>query len=152
MVERCFFDQAAFLMMMSLVHRQLKSDPMYSVPNRSEATKKKERVHHQNGYPLICVQCQQRITHSRNKTTVQGNHIHTCVNPSGIVYQIGCFSSASGCVPQGSSSDHWSWFQGYYWQVVLCTSCGLHMGWIFTGSKASFFGLILKRLIQLMGE
>lgn len=48
-------------------------------------------------------------------------------------------------MPQGEASAEFTWFPGYQWQIVLCTVCRSHLGWLFSADQA-FFGLIANRL------
>ncbi|HNS99887.1 MAG TPA: cereblon family protein [Polyangiaceae bacterium] len=77
---------------------------------------------------------------------VAGAHRHTFANPHGLVFQIGCFSEATGCRGTGPASDDFTWFSGYEWQVGVCARCGIHLGWRFISHRTSFFGLIVDRL------
>ncbi|MDZ7736583.1 MAG: cereblon family protein [Gammaproteobacteria bacterium] len=70
---------------------------------------------------------------------------HTCTNPHGIIYRIGCFSAAPGCSEVGPAFSEFSWFSGYRWQVAICGNCQEHLGWHFHGEQ-SFYGLIHDRL------
>ncbi|MBN1653579.1 MAG: hypothetical protein JXA30_07365 [Deltaproteobacteria bacterium] len=109
-------------------------------PDASADSRNKERR------LIRCRPCGRIITYSDHKTAIGGKHEHTCVNPHGVVFHIGCFSSAPGCLPQGGWFTHWSWFPGYSWQVVLCANCAIHLGWLFQSDSENFFGLILRRL------
>jgi hypothetical protein len=71
--------------------------------------------------------------------------LHTFFNPAGIVYEIGCFRNAPGCMTYGPPSLEFAWFSGYSWQVVCCRSCQEHLGWIFYADD-EFFGLIINKL------
>ncbi|MBW2606015.1 MAG: hypothetical protein JRD05_00120 [Deltaproteobacteria bacterium] len=98
---------------------------------------------------ILCRQCLQVITSPAERIEMQGAHQHTFANPNGIVYQIGCFRSASGCGYAGQPSYEFSWFKGYSWRVAVCGSCLFHLGWLFTSpGSESFNGLILDHLIQ----
>ncbi len=95
---------------------------------------------------LNCASCGQGITHSKHRTTVGGKFQHTCVNPAGILFEIGCFKKARGCREIGPESDEFTWFDGYVWQVTICTGCKAHLGWRFWSADDEFYGLILNRL------
>lgn len=99
---------------------------------------------------LVCRRCHHVISSDSERIDVAGAHSHTCVNPHGTVYRIGCFSAAPGCSAIGTHSIQYSWFKGYSWQVTLCRHCQEHLGWRFRGSDV-FFGLILKRLVSATG-
>jgi hypothetical protein len=94
------------------------------------------------------VRCRQSITSRAAGIAVCGGHQHTCVNPHGIRFSIGCFARARGLVPFGEQSTYWSWFAGHSWQIELCSECGEHLGWIFRTTGSHFHGLILDRLVE----
>jgi hypothetical protein len=98
------------------------------------------------GRILVCAACGRAITSTGARISVSARHEHTCLNPHGIVYHIGCFQSAAGCLAHGAPSSEWSWFPGHTWQVVVCTGCIAHLGWLFRGPDTTFFGFILNRL------
>lgn len=77
---------------------------------------------------------------------VAGSHAHRFANPSGCVYEIGCFRDAAGCRAVGGPVAEHTWFAGYCWQIALCAQCGGHVGWRYQGGAAVFHGLILERL------
>jgi hypothetical protein len=100
---------------------------------------------------LLCAGCGHPITHASEQIEMSGRHAHTCVNPAGFVFRIGCFAKAPGCVGVGGWSASYSWFAGYAWQVACCARCSMHLGWAFEpepGSTAqgTFHGLCLDRL------
>jgi len=98
---------------------------------------------------ILCSQCLQIITHPSEQIVVDGFHQHTFANPHGIIFDIGCFRSAIGCGYLGTPSDEFSWFKGFSWRVAVCSSCLMHIGWLFSSTdKSSFLGLILERLIE----
>ncbi len=116
--------------------------------NRFQKDEKSERDI-EDREALLCRQCLQVVTHPSQRIAVQGSHRHTFANPAGILFQIGCFRSAEGCGCSGPSTEEWSWFRGYSWQVSLCRSCLTHLGWLYSGDgRQSFQGLILDRLVQ----
>ncbi len=100
---------------------------------------------------LFCALCKHPITHQDERIEVNGDHEHTCTNPYGFTYTIGCFREAAGCVLHGAATDAHSWFRGYAWQLALCASCHHHLGWRFTSPGDSFYGLIVSRLSAAAG-
>ncbi len=99
---------------------------------------------------LYCIACKHSITSHGQRAEVQGAHQHTCANPRQINYHIGCFRQAPGCIEIGETTEEYTWFAGYAWQVALCGGCGTHLGWLFQRRGADrFYGLILA---QLAGE
>ena len=100
------------------------------------------------GRPILCRRCGAAVTSTGARIEVCGLHEHTCENPHGWVYRIGCFAVAEGCVPVSDPSSEWSWFPGWRWQIVHCRGCGEHLGWRFVRHDGSFHGLILDRLVE----
>jgi len=99
---------------------------------------------------ILCAECSQAITGDSERIEVNGAHEHTFVNPSGIIFQIGCFAGVSGTQISGAVTEQWSWFKGYSWRIVCCSRCGTHLGWVYMGrDEIIFFGLILSRLSRL---
>ncbi len=95
--------------------------------------------------PLCCAHCGHVITRERHRTTVNGRHTHTRVNPSGFVFHFGCFARAEGCLVLGPPTAEASWFPGFVWEIALCAACKTHLGWAFHG-ESDFLGLVLDRL------
>lgn len=101
-----------------------------------------------DGEPFIrCRECLFPVTRDEDRISVNGAHSHTFANPAGIVYTIGCFSTADGCGAVGPSSGEFTWFSGHRWRVAICRKCMSHLGWHFTSGSAGFWGLILDHLI-----
>ena len=99
---------------------------------------------------IVCRQCQQRLTRPSERIQINGAHSHTFANPTGVVFEIGCYNMVSGLQYIGPPSYEFPWFAGYTWQIVICGACQMHLGWYFKGSgSGQFFGLILERLIEI---
>jgi hypothetical protein len=99
---------------------------------------------------IVCRQCEQRLTRPSERIPVNGSHSHTFANPSGVVFEIGCFRMVSGLQFIGPPSYEFPWFAGHSWQIVICSACQTHLGWWFRGSETNqFFGLILDRLKEI---
>lgn len=97
---------------------------------------------------LYCRQCLAPVTSEQERMTVLGKHSHAFANPEGMVFEIGCFGLAPGCVKQGRSTLQYSWFPPHAWSFVLCRTCAIHLGWYYEAvGKSSFHGLILNRLV-----
>ena len=101
---------------------------------------------HRKEEKILCQVCQHQITSHENKIEVNGQHEHVLSNPCGIVFEIGCFSGAAGCVNYGPSTSEHTWFAGYSWRFALCANCLTHLGWFFQSESDGFYGLILKKL------
>ena len=97
----------------------------------------------------LCKACRAKITTSAMRIAVNGKHAHICANPHGLVFEVGCFSRASGCFLVGSPTEEFTWFPGYAWCIALCLQCTAHLGWHYRSAKAGeFYGLILPNLIE----
>ncbi len=98
---------------------------------------------------IICRRCGYRITQGSKRITVQGAHQHHFANPHGLVFCIGCFSTAPGCAYAGSFSNEFTWFKGYSWRLAVCGACLVHLGWLFVSAAGSRFNaLILDQLVD----
>jgi len=98
---------------------------------------------------IICRSCGNGIASSEHRIELFGTHHHTFANPAGIVYQVGCFSSAPGCVALGRLTLEFTWFPGYAWCFALCAACRTHLGWHYRSeTREAFFGLIMNRLVE----
>jgi hypothetical protein len=96
---------------------------------------------------IICATCNNHITEPSKQIIMNNSFYHAFANPGGIVFEIGCFSDAKGCIPGSMSSFEFSWFPGYSWEIGVCVNCSTHLGWIFSSTDNHFFGLIFERLI-----
>ena len=98
---------------------------------------------------ICCRQCNHVITSQNEIIEIQGAHRHTFANPHGIVFEIGCFSTAPGCGCAGPASYEFSWFKGFSWRIALCLLCLTHLGWLFSSTgDTGFYGLILDHLVD----
>ncbi|HEX9812571.1 MAG TPA: cereblon family protein [Burkholderiales bacterium] len=95
---------------------------------------------------LFCARCRSPITSLDLRIAVNGQHAHSCTNPHGLHFHIGCFRQAPGCAAFGAATTEYTWFPGYAWRVADCARCGVHLGWSFASSSDSFYGLIIDRL------
>lgn len=99
---------------------------------------------------IVCRQCEQRLTRPSERTSINGSHRHTFANPSGVVFEIGCFAMVRGCSFIGPPSYEFPWFAGHSWQIAICSTCQIHLGWLFTGQAGvQFSGLILDHLREI---
>lgn len=100
------------------------------------------------GHVILCANCRSKITSAKQRIEIYGDHHHVFANPSGIVFDIGCFSLAPGCANHGIPTSEFTWFSGFAWRFSICGKCHLHLGWHYTGGSESFYGLILANLIE----
>jgi hypothetical protein len=115
---------------------------------QSEAARKEALEGEDRGNALVCALCGHVVTWSGERISVSGKHAHVVFNPAGIVFELGCFRSAPGCVPVGQNTLEFTWFDGYAWRICLCRQCRAHLGWCYQAGQEEnvFFGLILDRL------
>lgn len=100
-----------------------------------------------------CAVCGHPVTGAAERIVVAGGHVHTCTNPHGLSFRIGCFRAAAGCSAHGTETSEWTWFVGYAWRVAVCRGCGAHLGWSFRARDGhGFHGLILVRLVWVAGR
>jgi filamentous hemagglutinin family protein len=97
---------------------------------------------------ILCKVCHHSITSLDQKIQVNGTHHHIFRNPAGLVFEIGCFSSAHGCVNYGTPTLEYTWFNGFTWRYALCSHCHLHLGWFYQSPTSCFYGLILSNLLE----
>lgn len=97
---------------------------------------------------ILCRSCKSAVTSDDMRIEAGGSHKHSFVNPAGIVFCIGCFSGAGGCLVMGIPTTEYTWFPGYAWCYVVCSSCLTHLGWHYRSGADGFFGLILDRLAE----
>ncbi len=116
-------------------------------PGRDSLSIEEDESEKEEQKGLLCRRCHLLITSARERLEKDGSHLHTFFNPAGIVYEIGCFRNAPGCLPFGPSSTEFAWFSGYSWQVVYCRGCQQHLGWRFAGEDR-FYGLIVNKLAE----
>jgi hypothetical protein len=96
---------------------------------------------------ILCIYCNQQITDPSRQINVNNAFQHVFANPNGHVFEIGCFSEAKGCVQHSISSNEFSWFTGFSWQISVCSYCSNHLGWFFSSESKSFYALIMDRII-----
>ena len=96
---------------------------------------------------IFCRNCSHLVTFPDQRIAVDGSFEHTFFNPEGIVFEIGCFQTAGGCIAVGRETGDFTWFSGFDWRICLCAACHVHLGWKYRSAGGDrFFGLILDRL------
>ena len=124
--------------------RRDSSDPALYAPTKPIAEDEQDSKASRR---IICAACSYPITTERQRIEMNGGHEHRFVNPAGVVFHVGCFQQAPGCVAQGVPTTQFTWFPGFAWNYALCNACSTLLGWKYHGADAGpFFGLILNRL------
>ena len=96
---------------------------------------------------ILCSECRNLVTMPDFRIIVNDSHTHVFANPSGLVFEIGCFKEAGGVICSPDSSSEFSWFPGCRWRIAVCRLCAQHLGWYFFSDSLCFHGLILDKLI-----
>lgn len=120
---------------------------IFDMTSENETSSAEQTEQSADDKSIICKICKAAITRQEDRVSIQGQHCHTCTNPTDITYTIGCFRAAPGCRQIGPASFEHTWFQGYQWQNSVCAGCGEHLGWCFNNTEC-FYGLILDRLLS----
>jgi hypothetical protein len=138
-----------FATVRALQTREKTKQPLQSIPEESTYTEVEEETENEDQW-VVCRQCGQRLARTSNRTAVNGAHRHTFANPSGIVFEIGCYLGVQGCGYAGQPSTEFAWFAGHSWRIAVCQACLIHLGWFFiSGQGSSFHGLILDRISEV---
>ena len=95
----------------------------------------------------LCLKCSKKITTDKDRFLYNDESEFQFTNPEGYVFDIITFSAADGCREQGEPTMEFTWFPRHSWSFALCSRCGLHLGWKYSG-EFSFYGLIRARLIK----
>ncbi len=118
-------------------------------PEKIQVRQEEEDAGKDRGKPIRCGVCRNPVTTSAHRMNVNGHHRHVFNNPSGHIFEIGCFSAADGCVAQGIPTFEFTWFAGFTWRLALCSRCLSHLGWQYQSAGGnSFYGLILANLAE----
>lgn len=126
----------------------LKTEPLQSRDTKSAGKPESETGEQDEEAWYVCRNCHQKITRPSDQIGIQGQHRHTFANPSGVVFEIGCFATAEGFSFMGPASAEFTWFSGFSWRITICAACLNHIGWFFSsGSGDSFFGFIADQII-----
>ena len=111
-----------------------------------EASKEKQRQE-DKGY-VYCATCSAVLASHTDRIEVNGSHDHTCTNPHGFTFHLGCYAQALGCSISGQPMAADTWFAGFQWRLATCSECSVHLGWYFERQEDFFYGLILDRIQQ----
>ena len=100
------------------------------------------------GQVILCKNCRNTVTGPDWIITVNEQHRHTFLNPEGLVFQVGCFSHADGCLIDDQPTLENTWFAGFNWSISICSNCMVHLGWFYQKDDQNFFSLIIDRLVD----
>lgn len=122
--------------------------PSVDTPGSDATIKTEKKFGLKEDHVIVCSECGNPVTAPDFVITVNNHHRHTFINPAGLTYQIGCFSSAEGCIVYGKPAADHTWFPGFAWNYAVCSNCGVHLGWNYQSKDERFFGLILDMLVD----
>ncbi len=95
----------------------------------------------------LCLACSKKITEDKERFSYDGETEFHFTNPNGFAFDIITFQNAEGCNEIGESTLNFTWFKNHAWSFAVCSRCGLHLGWKYSG-KFSFYGLIKSRIVK----
>lgn len=95
----------------------------------------------------LCLKCSKKITEDKERFLYDGQSEFRFTNPDGFIFDIITFKTADGCLEEGKPTMDFTWFKNHAWRFAICSRCGLHLGWKYSG-QFSFYGLIKSRLIK----
>ena len=122
--------------------------PPKNKPSDEVVIKSEKKFGIVEGQQILCENCGNIITGPEQIITVNDHHRHTFLNPEGLVFQVGCFSHADGCLIDDQPALENTWFTGFTWSISICSNCMVHIGWFYQKDDTHFFSLILDRLVD----
>ncbi|WP_344795968.1 cereblon family protein [Litoribacillus peritrichatus] len=125
--------------------------------NDSSTKKESHSQLHTKKHPesiICCKNCRQIITKDEFSMVVDGYHEHLQCNPHGFTFVFRCFREVWHVAQAGPPCLKDSWFPGFYWTIVHCNQCFVHLGWQFSTSPSPtkgdvFWGLLTDRLSHI---
>lgn len=124
-------------------------------PSRDAASPASEATEQTETRPekaILCRSCLSPVTSEQQAISIHDRHLHAFFNPAGVLYEVRCFKGAPGARTHGPPTDEFTWFPGYIWQYCVCAACLAHLGWFFSSSGDSFYGLIPAKLTEMEGD
>ena len=118
----------------------------------SQKLQKPQKAHQKKRRRLFCKTCVKRISDMSYLTSVDGGSPNRVFrNSNGFLYEIITLSSCEGLSDSLPPILEETWFPGYPWVVLHCTSCLTHLGWRWENPgriPTLFFGLIRESLVE----
>jgi len=97
----------------------------------------------------LCAWCLNRVASEKDRARPGGQSEFSFANPQGVWFHILTFLRAYGCRQAGVPTLEHTWFPGHAWSYCVCASCGVHLGWFYSG-PAEFVGLIRDRIVRAL--
>ena len=118
----------------------------------TQKQQKTSRLKQKKRKRLFCRVCGSRISDMRYLTSVDGGSPNRVFrNPNGYLYEIITLSDCEGLQDTSPPILEETWFPGYPWVVLHCSSCLTHLGWRLENPgriPSLFYGLIRERLVE----
>ena len=118
----------------------------------TQKQQKTSRLKQKKRKRLFCRVCGSRISDMRYLTSVDGGSPNLVFrNPNGYLYEIITLSYCEGLQDTSPPILEETWFSGYPWVVLHCSSCLTHLGWRWENPgriPSLFYGLICERLVE----
>ena len=112
--------------------------------NEDDAPKKQARI--------VCAQCGQHLSTRDQLFAYDGQSMYgVFINPFGVVFELCTLVNAMNLTLIGEPTEGGTWFEGYSWQICVCSRCHVHLGWLYqshtsAGAPSRFYGLIRSKL------
>ena len=97
----------------------------------------------------LCAWCLNRVASEKDRAHPGGQSEFSFANPQGVWFHILTFSRTLGCRQAGVPTLEDTWFPGHAWSYCVCDSCGVHLGWFYSG-PGEFVGLIRDRIVRAL--
>lgn len=101
---------------------------------------------------LACRSCQTKLADQQDIFSLSSEGPQGAfINAGGHLHETLTLYRADNLNLVGSPSTEYSWFPGYAWTIIECSSCLHHIGWRFTATKptmrpSSFYGFSRKSI------
>jgi cereblon len=104
-----------------------------------------------NDEAFLCAVCKTKISEKKYLTSIQGDSPYrTFTNPHGFEFKILTVLYCEMILDLSGEYNDFTWFSGYAWAIIGCSSCREHIGWRYVSTEKephAFYGLIRDKLI-----
>ncbi len=102
--------------------------------------------------PILCRRCRQEVSDRSLLFSMGDAGVRRVFsNPYGLLLEIVTVLDARGLTLVSLPTTEFTWFPGYAWEVAMCSTCGVQLGWRFLAVAASeperFFGLLTSAIV-----
>ena len=104
-----------------------------------------------------CSRCGALITNSSALILLNGSDRHSFMNPAGVRCNFRTFRDCQNVLIDEELYLEHSWFPGYGWRFVMCSSCLQHLGWKYDAAHKAdaidyFFGVLVDSVMEVEEE